>query len=138
MAKFAVEITKHLHKMADMCDKHNPDTKHNTGRQLGVVFFWTMIEKYAKAKKEEAWEFLGKEEMIEDVTTLDPGEYALAESPNFYAKAKVSEKVKRFDEDELAEMLFKKYKVPKVVTKDFVAKAKVPTRSTVTKSVVER
>lgn len=136
--KFQQEIVKHLNKLADVCAAKNPDTKHNTGRQLGVVYFWTMIEKYAKGKKEEAWSYLATEKIIAEVKGLDPGEYSLAESPSFFAQAKVSEKVKRFDAEVLAEALYKKYKVPKPVTKELVEQAKVPSSSTVTKSVVER
>lgn len=135
---FQAEIVKHLNKLMDMCDKKNPDNKHNIGRQLGVVYFWTMIEKHAKAKKEEAWKYLADEGIISEVSDLDPGEYSLAESPSFFAKAKLSERVKRFDPETLAEALNKKYKVPKPITKELIEKAKVPTKSTVTKSVVER
>ena len=136
--KFQAEITKHLNKLADVCEKKNPDMKHNVGRQLGVVYFWTMIEKYAEAKKKEAWEGLKKEGVIEDVVGYDPGTYNLAESPNFYAQAKISNPVKRFNPEVLADTLYKKYKVPKPITKELVEQAKVPSTSTTTKSVVER
>lgn len=138
MLKFQAKITKHLNKLADFCDKENPDTQHNVGKQLGVVYFWTMVEKLAKAKKEDAWKYLINEKIIEDVSSYDPGEYSLAESPNFYAQAKLSNPVNRFDPEVLAEALNKKYKVPKPITKELVEQAKVPTKSTVTKSVVER
>lgn len=138
MVSFTAEITKHMNKIADMCEKKNPDGKHNVGRGLGIVHFWTMVEKYAKSKKDEAWAALEKDDIISDPKGLDPGEYSLAESPSFFASAKVSNPVKRFDPDVLADMLFKKYKVPVPITKELVDKAKVPSASTVTKKVVER
>lgn len=135
---FTADITKHLHKLADTCAAKNPDAKHNIGKQLGVIHFWTMIEKYAKGQKEQAWKDLEKEGMIDSCAELDPGEYSLVESPSFFCKAKVSEKVKRFDPSTLAEALNKKYKVPKPIAVEMIDQAKVPTKSTVTKSVVER
>lgn len=135
---FQAEITKHINKIADVCEKKNPDVKHNVGRQLGFVYFWTMVAKYADGQKDKAWAELGKEGICEIDRTVDPGEYSLAESPSFFAKVKVSEKVKRFDPEVLAEALYKKYKVPKPITKELVEEAKVPKNSTFTKSVVER
>lgn len=135
---FQAEITKHLNKIADLCEKKNPDQMHNTGRQLGLVFFWTMIEKFAEAKKKDAWKYLADNEVIEDCSNYDPGEYSLAESPHFFAKAKISQPVKRFDADTLALALNKKYKVPVPIAKEMIEQAKVPSKSTVTKSVVER
>lgn len=135
---FTAEITKHLNKIADTCENKNPDAKNNTGKQLGIVYFWTMIEKYAKSKKEDAWKYLETEGIVAETKALDPGDYALAESPHFYASAKVSNPVKRFDPEVLADALFKKYKVPKPITKELVDLAKVPTISTVTKTVIER
>lgn len=138
MLKFQAKVTKQLNKLIDICDRDNPDQQHNTGRQLGVVYFWTMVEKFAKAKKEEAWTYLETEKIIEDTKGLDPGEYTLAESPNFHAQVKVSNPVKRFNAEVLAEALNKKYKVPKPVAKEMIEQAKVPDKSTYTKSVVER
>ncbi len=136
---FAATITKHLNKIADVCESHNPDKKHNTGRGFGEVFFWTQVEKLGKAKKEEAWLNLEKNKLVaEDLSGYDPGEYTLNESPSFFASAKVSEPVKRFDGEVLADQLFKRYKVPKPMTKEMIDKAKVPTKPTVTKKVVER
>lgn len=135
---FQAEIVKHLNKIADVCDKKNPDQKHNTGRQLGLVFFWSMIEKYAEAKKKDAWSYLVDNGVIEDTSTYDPGDYSLAESPHFCATAKVSKPVKRFDGEYLAQQLNKRYKVPVPVAKEMIEEAKLPTKSMVTKAVVER
>lgn len=135
---FSAQITKHLHKISDLCDSHNPDAKNNVGRLLGIAYFWIAVEKYAKSKKEEAWKALDKEGIIEDTSNLNAGEYALAESPHFYASAKVSQPVRRFDADELATQLNKKYKVPLPASREMIEAAKVPTKSVVTKSIVER
>ena len=91
-----------------------------------------------KQKKKDAWKYLADNEVIEDCSNYDPGEYSLAESPHFFAKAKISQPVKRFDADTLALALNKKYKVPVPIAKEMIEQAKVPSKSTVTKSVVER
>jgi len=136
---FTTEVTKHLNKIADVCENKNPDVKSNVGKQLGIIYFWTLIEKYAKAKKEDAWKYIADEGIIQaELSTLDPGDYTLVESPHFYVTAKVSNPVRRFDEDELATMLHNKYKVPRPITKEMIAKAKTPTKSVVTKTVFER
>lgn len=137
-SSFAAVVTKHLNKIADVCETHNPDAKHNVGRGLGVVFFWTAVEKYAKAKKDEAWDALAKEDTIPVTNKLNPGEYMLAESPHFYASVKISNPIKRFDGDVLADALFSKYKVPKPMAKELIDQAKVPTSSSATKSVILR
>ena len=135
---FTAEITKHLNKIADVCEDKNPDGKHNVGKQLGLIYFWTMVEKLAKAKKDDAWKYLETEGLIAETDGLDPGDYKLEESPHFFAGAKVSNPVKRFDGDELAGMLNKKYKVPVPTVKEMIEKSKIPGKSSVTKTVIER
>lgn len=137
---FMAEITKQLNKLSEFCNKHNPDVKSNTGNLLGQAFFWSKIENYAKGKKDEAWELLAKEDIadIEACKEYDQGEYSLCESQSFVATAKVSNPVKRFDENVLAKALQAKYRVPLPTSKEMIAAAKVPTKPQVTKSIVER
>lgn len=140
---FQAEITKLLNKLQDTCDKKNPDREaKNAPHALTIAnaYFWTAVEKFAKGKKEEAWENMEKAGFLpDDVRAYDPGEYVLGEAPSFIVKAKVSEPVKRFNDETLADMLYtSKYKVPKPIAKEMIAKAKVPSASTVTKSIIER
>lgn len=140
---FQAEIIKMLNKLQDTCDKKNPDREAKNAPHAGTIanaYFWTAVEKYAKGKKEEAWKGMESAGFLpSDVKDYDPGEYVLGEAPSFIVKAKVSEKVKRPDDEYLAESLFKsKYKVPKPIAKEMIAAAKRPSTSTVTKSIIER
>ena len=140
---FQAEIIKMLNKLQDTCDKKNPDREARNAPHAGTIanaYFWSAVAKYAEGKKEEAWKALAEAGFIpEDVKGYDSGEYVLGESPSFIVKAKVSEPVKRFNDEYLAESLFKsKYKVPKPVAKEMIAAAKRPSNPTVTKSIIER
>lgn len=137
---FMAEITKHLNKLADVCNAKNPDAKHNKGNLLGAVYFWTKVEGFAKAKKDDAWKLLESEGIIaDDLKGYDPGDYNLTESPHFVVTAKVSNKIKRFSDTELAKLMqASKYKVPAPFTREMVEAAKVPTNPQVTKTVTER
>lgn len=117
----------------------NPDAKHNTGRLLGEAYMWDQVEKYAKGKSDAAWKAMAKEGLVPDKKSLDPGDHQLADSPSFAIFAKVTQPIRRFDGDELANLLAKsKYKVPVSTTKELIEEAKVPTTSTVRMVVVER
>lgn len=117
----------------------NPDSKHNTGGMLGEAFLWDKIADYAKKKSDAAWEALEKEGIVPDTKSLTPGEHQLAESPSFAIYARVTNPVKRFNADELANLLARsKYKVPVSTTKEFVDLAKIPTNPMCSLKVVER
>jgi hypothetical protein len=117
----------------------NPDAKHNVGSLLGEAYMWDQVEKYAKNKSDAAWKAMEKEGLVPDKKSLDPGEYQLADSPSFAIFAKVTQPIRRFDGQELANLLAKsKYKVPVSTTKELIEEAKVPTTSTVRMAVVER
>lgn len=143
MASFMQEITKHLNKLQDVCDSKNPDAKAKNaphGALMGQWFFWNAIEKFAKGKKDAVDKLLSEDDKFDSdvIRKYDPGEYVLGEAPSFIAKAKVSEPVKRFDGDHLANALNKKYKVPVPIVKQMIDEAKQPSASTVTKTILER
>jgi len=117
----------------------NPDSKHNTGRLLGEAYMWDQVEKYAKARSAAVWKEMEKEGLVPDKKTLDPGEYACADSPSFAVFAKVTQPIRRFDGEQLAGLLAKsKYKVPVSTTKELIEEAKVPGNPAVRMVVVER
>src|SRR5207342_1611118 len=91
----------------------NPDGKHNQGALIGTAFMWDEIEKYAHAQSELAWEKMHNEGIIPDVSTLEQGDHELAYSPSFTVQANVTQPVRRFKQEELAQLLARsKYKVP--------------------------
>ncbi len=135
---YETEIVKALAKFGTNSTA-NPDTKHNTGSLLGDAFMWDKIEAYAKARADAAWLRLAREGIISDKKTLEPGDYELATSPSFVAVAKVTQPIKRFNADALANILAKsKYKVPVSTTKEYVDLAKVPGSCAVTMKIIER
>lgn len=135
---YETDIIKTLAKMGKN-GTINPDAKHNTGSMLGEAFMWDRIEAYARNRSEAAWAVLAKEGLIPDKKTLDPGDHQLAQSPNFAVFARVTQPVRRFSGDELANLLAKsRYKVPVSTTKELIDQAKMPTNSMVTLKIVER
>jgi hypothetical protein len=136
---YETDIIKTLAKLGKANGTINPDSKSNTGALLGEAFMWDRVEAYARNRSEAAWAALAKEGLIPDKKTLDPGDHQLAQSPNFAVFARVTQPVKRFSGDELANLLAKsKYKVPISTTKEMIDQAKVPTSSMVSLKVVER
>jgi hypothetical protein len=133
---YAAKIVKALGKLG-VNGTENPDAKHNTGRALGEIFMWNTVKKYVEGKLDNAWERAQKEGVI-DLNNLAIGEYELASSPTFLATVKVSQPVRRFSPEALATELNKKYKVPLPIAKEMIEAAKVPTKSTVTKSIIEK
>lgn len=113
--------------------------KGNSDRYFARYFFWVIVEKYAKAQKDTAFETMVKEELIEkDHRALPAGEHTIGTSPNFFVSDKVSKPRKSFDDRVLAMALKKKYKVPLPVTKEMVEAAKVDGNPTHTITIVER
>lgn len=136
---YEADIIKTLAKIGKTNGTINPDAKHNTGSMLGEAFMWDRIEAYAHNRSEAAWAALSKEGLIPDKQELDPGDHQLAQSPSFAVFARVTQPVKRFSGEELANLLAKsKYKVPTSTTKELIDQAKVPTKSMVSLKVVER
>lgn len=116
----------------------NPDAKSNTGTFIGEAFLWDEVVREAKRRSDRAWDKLEEQGVISGTASLPPGEHVLGSSPSFSVTAKVSEPVRRFDPDHLAQALKKKYKVPEPITKELVEQAKQPSKSTVTLNILER
>lgn len=136
---YETDIMKQLTKLGKGNGTANPDAKHNVGGLLGEVFLWDKIASYAKSRSDAIWDEMEKEGIVPDTKTLTPGDHQLAQSPSFAVFARVTNPVKRFSGDELAELLAKsKYKVPVSTTKELIDKAKVPTNPVCSLKVVER
>lgn len=134
---FLTNIVKNMNSVFNDTVRESPDSQHNSGRLLAFVYFWDTAAAIAKGRSAKAWEALTANKLI-DEKERDPGEYDLTESPHFLCTLKVSEKVRRFDPQVLAEALLKKYKVPIPITKQMVEAAKVPSKSTNTYRIVEK
>jgi hypothetical protein len=113
--------------------------KGNSDRMFARYFFWTVIERYAKAQKETAFNALLEGELVEkDHRALPKGDHTIGTSPGFFILDKVSAPRKTFDDSVLAQSLKKKYKVPLPVTKELVEAAKIEGNPTHTIAIVER
>lgn len=140
---FQMEITKALNKLSDLIAKKNPDADVKNsphGSLVGTAYFWTKVENYAKAKKEEAWEALEKSGVSSDTwKDAAAGTYMMLDSPSFTVQVKVSNPIKRFNAGYLGEQLLRsKYKVPLPVTRELVDAAKLETKGSVTKIIIEK
>ncbi len=123
--------------------RHNPDVKNNTGAILGEMFLWKEIEKYSKGRYDSLKKYAKAEKIIdipdeEETDGLAPGDHIIGESRHFVVAAKVTEKVRRFSADVFAQGLFESYKIPVILTKEKIEKSKVPTKSQVKISIMER
>lgn len=104
---YETDIIKQLAKLGKTNGTLNPDAKHNTGSLLGEAFMWDRVEAYARNRSEAAWAALSKEGLIPDKKTLEPGDHQITQSPSFAVFARVTQPVKRFSGDELANLLAK-------------------------------
>lgn len=134
---YAAQIERKLGELGKNGTK-NPDEKHNTGRILGEIFMWERVRKHAEGMVKEKWEELTKEGHLEGLEQLDPGQYDMTSSPSFTCTALISQPVNRFSANVLAAAMKKRFRVPEHVTLEMVEDAKVPTKSTVTKRVIEK
>lgn len=134
---FLGKIVQTINKATTDLMQANPDTKHNTGRQLGEAYMWDEIEKYAAAMSKRVWEKLESDKVI-TTTDLTPGGHMIADAPHFTIMAEVTQPVRRFSGDALAKWLEKEKKIPIIVTKEQIEKAKLPTTSQVKLKVVAK
>jgi hypothetical protein len=136
---YHADIIKALSKFGNTNGTVNPDGKHNTGRMLGEAFMWEQVAKYAEGRADAVWAEMLAEGIVPKKENLKEGEQEIAYSPNFVVIGKVTAPVKRFNGEELAQMLAKsKYRVPMSTTKEMIDKAKVPTNPMRSLKVIER
>lgn len=134
---FTTEIAKLLTSLDVKLMGSGPDAKHNVGRRLQQAYFWDQVQAYAKKQSDTLWSGLEKDELVL-TSNLDPGDHVLAESPHFVVNAKVSERVRRFNADYLADQMKKKFKVSIPIAKQMIESAKQPSNSTTTLKIVEK
>lgn len=136
--KYSTKIQRALSRFGTNSTE-NPDTRSNIGNLLGSVFLWAEVQRYAAAQVKGAWKALEDSGLTPDNASLSPGEHAIANSPHFVLTYRISEPVRRFDPDALAQSLLKsKYKVPLHTTKELIEASKLPSKSTVTKKIIEK
>jgi hypothetical protein len=135
ITSFIARIVKDLARLAS--DISMPDSTHNVGRLLAIMYFWDIVRKHADKQYEQMREHLKAEGLITD--SLEPGEHVMCESPKFVCSAKVTVPVKRFNAEELGKLLRKsKYKIPEFATREYVEKARIPSKSSVSYVISER
>lgn len=140
----ATTLSKYQVRLADVMSRFGktaetePPKKSNQETLLALAYMWDFVAAYAKGRSDAAWKELEDSKII-DATALEPGEYILAESPNFLCKAVVTAKVKRFNPAALATALNKsKFKVPLPVATKMIEDAKKETTSQVRLNIIER
>lgn len=135
---FGATIERLLAPVIQQLRTMRPDAKHNVGSLLSSAYMWDIIAKTSKARAEEAWKAL-KEEGLIDTDGLSPGEHVVLSSPSLVCGAKISNPVRRFDADYLANKLNQsKYKIPIPVAKEMIESAKQPGKSSVTLWIAEK
>ena len=137
-ASYLGKIVDGMSELTTRLVEKSPDARSNQGKRLGELFLWKEIVKYAEGRYEKEMKAAEAEGLIVRDSERAPGQYVLAESGHFVVMGSVTEKIRRFNADVLAEWMFKKYKVPVMETKEAVEKSKVPTASALRVSIVER
>lgn len=134
LGKIVMAVNDIVASLIDM----NPDKRDNKGRILAEMYLYDELEKYAAAKSKDLWA-QAEAQNIYDAKELNEGSHILSESPHFVLTADVSKPVNRFDPTVLANWFNKsKYKIPVIVTKEQIERAKVPGKSTTRLKIVER
>jgi hypothetical protein len=110
----------------------------NVSRVLAELFMWNWIAKHAESKYDKLLEKTKRDGVFGELSDLEPGDHALAESKHFFAMANVTEPVRRFSPDMLCQWAFQEHKIPVIVMKEQIDKAKAPTKSMVRIKIAER
>jgi hypothetical protein len=132
---YITKIVKELNKLGRN-GTANPDQKHNVGSYLGEAFLWQEVMRYAEGRRDLLFDKIKTE--VANWEELEAGEHEIASSPHFAFVCRVSNPVRRFSADALAKEMRKKFKIPEPVVREMVEQAKVPTKPTVSKKVMER
>lgn len=139
---YKTEITAALLSFVDGWLAKSPDAKHNTGRQLSSAFVWDTIAKVAKSRSDGYWKEMEAKGGVLGSTiqemNLGPGDHIVANSPSFDLRVKISNPVRRFTPQVLAERLHKKYKIAIPTALQMIEDAKVPGTSNVIAAIVEK
>jgi hypothetical protein len=131
------KIVKELNAIETRLISQNPDAKDNKGRIIGEIYLWDEIQKIAKSKSDALWDAAEAEGLLK-YDDLSTGQHLVAQSPSFVVTASVSEPVRRFDPDTLAKWLFDNKKIPVIITKEQIERAKIPTKSQTRVAIIEK
>lgn len=110
----------------------------NTSRILAELFMWNWIRKYSESQYNKLLKDAKADGVVGNVEELGPGNHILAESRHFVTTANVTEPVRRFSPDALCEWALEKFKIPVILMKEAIEKAKQPSSSTVRITITER
>jgi len=126
----------------DLMQNAPHDNKTNKGVVLAELFMWKWIEGYAAAKYKQVKKDAKEQGILnlpdDEDDALIPGSHIIGESRHFVATANVTEPVKRFSGEELAQWFWRNHQIPVIVTKEQIEKAKIKTKSQVKVAIVER
>jgi len=110
----------------------------NVSKVLSELFMWNWIRKFAENKYDTLMDKAKESGVISDASKLEPGNYTVAESRHFVVTAGVTEPIRRFNPDALCQWAFESHKIPIIVMKEQIEKAKLSTKSTVRLTIEER
>ena len=131
-------------ELASMTGEMLANVKQDTGKGANVssvlseLFMWNWIRKRAESQYDKLMEQARESGIIGDTSTLAAGNHVVAESRHFVTTAHVSEPVKRFSPEALSLWAYKAYKIPVILMREQIEKAKTPTKPTVRITIVER
>lgn len=134
---FMTEVIKLLSQLSNI----KPDSNANSDKFVADAYKWDAAEALCKKKSDQAWATLESHNIIPEDgerRALGPGEHLLSESKLFVVQAKISQPVKRFSADALADEMVKQFKCSRSDALLMIERAKKPSNSTVTLSVLER
>jgi hypothetical protein len=129
---FMIAVTKVLSQLSNLAGP-----KDNVGAMLANAFRWDAAESMCKARATAAWDELEKQGIV-NKDGLSPGAHVLADSPSFAVTANVTQPVKRFNADKMADLMVKKFKCSRADALQMVEDAKKEGNSTVRLNIVEK
>lgn len=132
-SSFSTKINRAIAKLKDL--EPQPD-KANTAPLLQDAFLWDTVASQAKHKSDQAWDRIEKEGLY-NREALEIGESVPVESETLALKAKVTNPVRRLDEAELIKLMGR-HKISHLKAKEIIEAAKIPGKSRVILSIVER
>lgn len=114
-----------------------PHSKRNADTITIDALIYDYAEAFCKKGSDAAWGNLIADGLIPDRDSISEGDSILYDGDVIAVTATLTKPVNRFNEDALTELLKKsKYRIPIMQTKDFIAKAKKPTKGRLTMKAV--
>lgn len=129
---FMISVVKVLSQLSSLAGP-----KDNVGAMLANAFRWDAAWTMCEAKSKAAWKQLTDSGIV-DETNLKPGAHVLADSPQFSVTANVTQPVKRFNPDKMADLMVAKFKCSRAVALQMIEDAKKEGKSTVKTAVIEK